>query len=103
MARGASPRVEIVGPGVVVIDARGLARLFGQEAQVAALCRQQAADRGATAAVAIASTRTAALLLALDGAERIAAATLDPAAPGAMRDRARRRRSRRSRVAADRA
>ena len=84
VARGASPRVEIVGPGVVVIDARGLARLFGQEAQVAALCRQQAADRGATAAVAIASTRTAALLLALDGAERIAAATLDPAAPGAM-------------------
>jgi protein ImuB len=69
VARGASPRVEIVGPGVVVIDARGLARLFGHEAQVAALCRQQAADRGVTAAVAVASTRTAALLLALDGSE----------------------------------
>ena len=77
VARGASPRVEIVGPGVVVIDARGLTRLFGQEAQVAALCRQQAADRGVTAAIAIAATRTAALLLALDGAERIA--SLDPA------------------------
>ena len=77
VARGASPRVEIAGPGVVVIDARGLTRLFGQEAQVAALCRQQAADRGVVAAVAMASTRTAALLLALDGAERIAAAALD--------------------------
>src|SRR5689334_11264715 len=71
VARGASPRVEIAGPGVVVIDARGLTRLFGQEAQVAALCRQQAADRGVTAAVAMAATRTAALLMALDGAERI--------------------------------
>ena len=77
VARGASPRVEIAGPGVVVIDARGLTRLFGQEAQVAALCRQQAADRGVAAAVAMASTRTAALLLALDAAERIAAAVLD--------------------------
>jgi protein ImuB len=77
VARGASPRVEIVGSGVVVLDARGLTRLFGQEAQVAALCRQQAADRGVAAAVAIASTRTAALLLALDGAERIAAAAMD--------------------------
>jgi len=78
VARGASPRVEIAGPGVVVIDARGLTRLFGQEAQVAALCRQQAADRGVAAAVAIASTRTAALLLALDGAGRITAA-MEPA------------------------
>jgi len=77
VARGASPRVEIAGPGVVVIDARGLTRLFGQEAQVASLCRQQAADRGVVAAVAMASTRTAALLLALDAAERIAAAALD--------------------------
>jgi protein ImuB len=79
VARGASPRVEIVGPGVVVIDARGLARLFGEDAQVAALCRQQAAERGVAAAVAIAATRTAALLVALDGAARIAA--LEPSAP----------------------
>jgi len=82
VARGASPRVEIAGPGVVVIDARGLTRLFGQEAQVAALCRQQAADRGVAAAVAMAATRTAALLVALDGAERIGAA-LDPPGSGA--------------------
>ncbi len=73
VARGASPRVEVVGPGVVVIDVRGLTRLFGHEAQVAALCRQQALDRGVAAAVAVTSTRTAALLLALAGAERIAA------------------------------
>src|SRR5215207_11589532 len=71
VARGASPRVEVAGPGVVVIDARGLTRLFGQEAEVAALCRRQAADRGVVTAVAMAATRTAALLLALDGAERI--------------------------------
>jgi protein ImuB len=73
VARGSSPRVEVAGPGVVVADARGLRRLFGQEAQVAALCRRQAADRGVAAAVAIAATRTAALLLALDGAARLAA------------------------------
>ncbi len=80
VARGASPRVEIVGPGVVVIDARGLTRLFGQDAQVAAVCRQQAADRGVAASVAIAATRTAALLVALDGATRMAAAGHDPSA-----------------------
>ncbi len=86
VARGASPRVEIVGPGVVVMDARGLTRLFGHEAQVAALCRQQAADRGVAAAVAMAATRTAALLVALhgaeqsgDGAERIGSVVIVPA------------------------
>jgi protein ImuB len=82
VARGASPRIEIAGAGVVVIDARGLTRLFGEEAEVAALCRQQAADRGVPVSVAMAATRTAALLLALDGAERIAAAVLDPGAEG---------------------
>jgi protein ImuB len=71
VARASSPRVEVAGPGVVVLDARGLTRLFGADAQVAALCRTQAAERGVPAAVAIASTRTAALLLALAGAERI--------------------------------
>jgi protein ImuB len=83
VARGASPRVEIAGPGVVVIDARGLTRLFGQEAQVAALCRQQARDRGVATAVAVAATRTAALLVALDGAARLArdASAADRPAP----------------------
>lgn len=74
VARGSSPRVEIVGPGVVVLDARGLRRLFGRDAQVAALCRRQAAERGVDAAVAIAGTRTAALLLALAGGDRVTVA-----------------------------
>jgi protein ImuB len=71
VARGSSPRVEVVGPGVVVLDARGLQRLFGRDVQVAALCRRQAAERGVDAAVAIAPTRTAALLLALAGRDRV--------------------------------
>jgi hypothetical protein len=45
------------------------------------LCHQQAVDRGAAAAVAVAATRTAALLVALDGAVRLASAAPDvPAA-----------------------
>ena len=74
VARGSSPRVEVAGPGVVVLDARGLRRLFGREARVAALCREQAAERGVTAVVAMAATRTAALLLALGGAPAVVAA-----------------------------
>src|SRR4051812_27195164 len=74
VARASSPRVEIAGPGVVVLDARGLTRLFGHEAQVAALCRRQAAERAVTAACAMAATRTAALLLALAAADRLAQA-----------------------------
>lgn len=78
VGRGASPRVEVAGPGVVVIDARGLGRLFGDPARVSALCRQQAADRGVDAAVAIAATRTAALLLALAGAPPAGVVTVAP-------------------------
>jgi protein ImuB len=74
VARGSSPRVEVVGPGVVVLDARGLQRLFGRDAQVAALCRRQAAERGVEAAVAMAATRTAALLLALGGRDLVTVA-----------------------------
>ena len=74
VARGSSPRVEVVGPGVVVLDARGLQRLFGRDAQVAALCHRQAAERGVEAAVAIAATRTAALLLALGGRDLVTVA-----------------------------
>ena len=46
--------------GVVVCDVRGVKRLFGDPPRVAAICRGQAAERGVEAAVAIASTRTAA-------------------------------------------
>jgi protein ImuB len=78
VGRGSSPRVELTGPGVVVIDARGLGRLFGDPVRVAALCRQQAAERGVDATVAIASTRTAALLLALAGARPAGTVTVAP-------------------------
>jgi protein ImuB len=74
VARGSSPRVEVAGPGVVVLDARGLQRLFGRDAEVAALCRRQAAARGVDAAVAMAATRTAALLLALAGGDVVTVA-----------------------------
>jgi len=78
VGRGASPRVELAGPGVVVIDARGLGRLFGDAARVAAICRQQAVDRGVDVTAAIASTRTAALLLALAGGSPAGIVTVAP-------------------------
>ena len=81
VARGASPRVEVVGAGVVVCDVRGVKRLFGDPARVAAICRAQAAERGVEAAVAIASTRTAALLVAL--APGTTAATVAPSGEAA--------------------
>jgi len=77
VARGASPRVEGLGFGVVACDVRGVKRLFGDAAEVAALCRGQAADRGVVAAVAVAATRTAALLAAL-----LPGATVAAIAPG---------------------
>ena len=48
----------------VVLDLRGLERLFGDAREVAAELRRDAADRGVRVRVAIAGTRTAARLLA---------------------------------------
>jgi protein ImuB len=67
IAREFSPRIEVpagdaAGPEVV-LDLRGLERLFGDARTVAAELRRDAADRGVRVRVAIAGTRTAARLL----------------------------------------
>src|SRR5512143_135515 len=64
LAREFSPRVEVHGPGLVTLDARGLERLFGDARRLGDELRRAAADRGMPARIAIASTRTAAWLLA---------------------------------------
>jgi protein ImuB len=64
LAREFSPRVEVHGPGLVTIDARGLERLFGDANRLGDELRRAAADRGLPARIVIASTRPAAWLLA---------------------------------------
>ncbi len=59
-----SPRYETRGD-LVVIDVRGLDRLFGAPRAIGDELRRDAADRGLRAHVAIASTQTAAVLLAV--------------------------------------
>jgi protein ImuB len=65
IAREFSPRVEVHGPGLVTLDIGGLGRLFGSPAQIGEELRRAAADRGAHPHIAMAATRTAAMLLAL--------------------------------------
>jgi protein ImuB len=65
LAREFSPRVEVHQPGLVTLDIAGLGRLLGTTAEIGAALRRAAADRGAHPHVAIAATRTAALLIAL--------------------------------------
>ena len=64
LAREFSPRVEVHGPGLVTIDARGLERLFGDANRLGDELRRAAADRGLPARIVIAATRPAAWLLA---------------------------------------
>src|SRR5688572_13289273 len=60
-----SPRYEMVRPHLVVVDIGGLGRLLGTPREIGeAFCRI-ARERGLNVAVGIASTQTAALLLAL--------------------------------------
>lgn len=66
-AREYSPRVEAARGACVVFDASGLERLFGGPRQLAAHVAGAARARGWTCGVAIAHTRTAALLLAHAG------------------------------------
>jgi protein ImuB len=73
VAREFSPRVEVCGSPQrtaerggcreVVLDVRGLSRLFGDARTIAEELRRTAADRGLRVRVAIAGTRTAARLL----------------------------------------
>jgi protein ImuB len=70
VARDFSPRVEACGPREVTLDVSGLARLFGDGKTIAAELHRTAADRGLRVCVAVASTRTAARLLAHYSADR---------------------------------
>ena len=63
LARDYSPRVEVHGENLVVFDANGLTNLFGNAREFGVTLRRAAADRGLHLRIAIASTRTAALLI----------------------------------------
>ena len=60
-----SPRYECHGADLVAIDVSGLERLLGPAQTIGDELRREAADRGVRAHVAVASTRTAALVLAV--------------------------------------
>jgi protein ImuB len=65
LARDSSPRVEIVRAGLVVLDASGLASLFGHPREFGEHVMRDAARRGLSIGMAIAATQTAALVLAV--------------------------------------
>jgi len=80
-ASSVSPRVEDWGPGIVHVDATGLARLFGDPAAVGRRLLRRAHGVGFSARVALADSRTAARLVA---AHASAAVTVVP--PGRERE-----------------
>jgi protein ImuB len=65
LAEAFSPRYERHGGHLVVIDIRGLDRLIGSPSTIGDELRREAAARGLRAHIAIARTRTAAMVLAL--------------------------------------
>ena len=65
VARAFSPRVEVHGPGLVTLDLDGLQRLFGLPEEIARELQRDGQERGCDLRVAVAATRTAAMLLAL--------------------------------------
>ena len=64
VARMGSPRIVVDGPRAVMLDVSGLTRLFGDARAIGHEMRRLAAERGLRIRVAVASTRTAARLLA---------------------------------------
>ena len=69
LAREYSPRIEIHGANLVVLDATGLtgsSSMFGTAGELGATLRRSAADQGLYLRIAVASTRTAALLVVQD-------------------------------------
>lgn len=64
LARLCSPRVEVHGAHAAVFDASGLSRVIGTSRQIGEEVIRLAAERGLTVKVALASTATAAWLLA---------------------------------------
>jgi protein ImuB len=65
LAREFSPRVQAHRDTLVSLDIGGLGRLLGTPAEIGGELRRAAADRGLHPHIAVAPTRTAALLLAL--------------------------------------
>jgi protein ImuB len=65
LAEAFSPRYERHGVHLVIIDIRGLDRLIGSPSTIGEELRREAAARGLRAHIAIARTRTAAMVLAL--------------------------------------
>ena len=66
LAREYSPRIEIHGDNLVVLDAAGLtgsSSMFSDARELGAALRRSAADRGLYLRIAVAATRTAALLV----------------------------------------
>ncbi len=63
LAREQSPCVEVHGDNLVVLDATGLTHLVGDGRALGATLRRVAADRRLYLRIAVASTRTAALLI----------------------------------------
>ena len=63
LAREYSPRIEIHGENLVVLDTSGLTSMFGDARELGATLRRSAADRGLYLRIAVAPTRTAALLV----------------------------------------
>ena len=66
LAREYSPRIEIHGDNLVVLDTTGLTSMFGDARELGETLRRSAADRGLYLRIAVASTRTAALLVVLE-------------------------------------
>jgi protein ImuB len=65
VARSYSPRVEVLSEQIVLLDLEGLTRLFGDASAIGERLRQSAVEQGhAPVRVALAATRTAAILLA---------------------------------------
>ena len=65
LARDFSPRIEVQGSNLVMLDTSGLGSMFGDARAVGDALRRAAADRGLYARVAVAATRIAALLTVL--------------------------------------
>lgn len=79
VAEAFTPRFEALG-GVLLLDVRGLARLFGGPAEIGEYIRKSAVASDPGACVAVAPTATAATLLAL-GRQRLRVVTADDMAP----------------------
>lgn len=63
LAREQSPRVEVHGDNLVVLDATGITDRVGNSRELGATLRRVAADRRLYLRIAVASTRSAALLI----------------------------------------